>query len=311
MKVDLTLAIQFNQPLCLKAWEEGHPAPLRGDKRGVYLIFHGRPPVSIDIDDPAENLIYIGKAVRETVSSRCLKHYWSVTDSRAANGNARTKPGRRMKAFRELIEHDAGKLWVVAGVMDPAHPYLMSCAEELLIHRYTLRHRRLPLANTAGGLLLEPLDEAEDRGASIEPQEGEPAMYLQLLEQRLCDDAAAFGMLKGIIAALERAEEELGAKVYCTDTSGGDIRVAFPTRSGKPRVAMLIVWQARLKRFRCATFPVAPPVVDGKLVPLVDASHPRLSKVLLLSIDRLSEVSTLLAALDKVLAAAATHCAEI
>jgi hypothetical protein len=146
MRVSLKLKIDFGKPVRLSDVENHRKS---FPPHGVYLLVERISPRS-KIDPLASSVIYIGKAVRETMFSRCRKHMWSVQDALLRTGRPRTAPGSGFRKYREIIGRDPSRLWAVPGEMCIDEPYLISCAEEFLLFKYKQRHGRLPFANTAG-----------------------------------------------------------------------------------------------------------------------------------------------------------------
>jgi len=114
--------------------------------RGVYFILEG--PQDGPHNPQAEHVIYIGKAIAQTIHKRGCIHLDTMTDARRANGNAKTGNSRAFKAYRTQAEFDHRRLWFVAGEMNPNKPWLISCAEGFLIHEFERRHGRKPKCNT-------------------------------------------------------------------------------------------------------------------------------------------------------------------
>ncbi len=113
-------------------------------KHGIYLIIDNPNLSPIDKNlVPNEQVKYIGKAVGESIRSRNKKHYKSISNIQG------TCPGKRMRIFAEHLEYDASKLWVIPGIMDEDLPYMITCAEAILLWNYKTNYGQLPAANTA------------------------------------------------------------------------------------------------------------------------------------------------------------------
>lgn len=141
---DLHLEVTFGTPVALVDFE----IPIGAlNVPGIYFLREGRCPPN-DFDPLGVEVKYIGKAIGETIASRCRKHLHTITDRRDANDNPRTKPGKRFKAYRERRHFDPVGIHVVPGFMNHAEPYLISCAEEYLQFLYRQRHGDIPEANT-------------------------------------------------------------------------------------------------------------------------------------------------------------------
>ena len=145
MRVQIELSVDFGQPIRLSEMAKHKRALL---VRGIYFITEGEPEKVLD--PVGETVVYIGKAIKQTVHGRCLRHVQSVTDSRSKTGNPLSGPGHSFKAYREGIGRDPSRLWVTPGVMAVGVPYAISCAEEYLLHQYWLKHGRYPWCNSAG-----------------------------------------------------------------------------------------------------------------------------------------------------------------
>lgn len=146
IRKQLELQIDFGTALRLAKVIE-HQQDLK--IRGVYFLIESvskpRKPSPFD-----KSVVYIGKAIKETIFTRCQKHLWSVQNALLKSGNPRTRPGVDFKRYRESIAFDASCLWLVPGIVAGDQPFLISCAEEYLIYEYQRIHRRRPQANTSG-----------------------------------------------------------------------------------------------------------------------------------------------------------------
>ena len=59
------------------------------------------------------------------------------------------RPGRKFREYRDSIVGLPLNLWIIPGIMSTNEPYLVSCAEEYLLHKYAQYHGgELPRANT-------------------------------------------------------------------------------------------------------------------------------------------------------------------
>lgn len=141
---DLHLHVAFGEPTPLPDFAQ-RIQPLL--VQGVYALRDGHCKAG-DFDPLGREVVYIGKAIGETIFTRCQKHFWTVTDRRAADGKSKTNPGVRFKAFRVGRQLSANGLYVFPAPMAAADPYLISCAEELLLFRYRQAHGDIPIANT-------------------------------------------------------------------------------------------------------------------------------------------------------------------
>ena len=116
-------------------------------RRTVYALREGECRAQ-EFEPLGHEVVYIGKAIGETVFSRCQKHLWTVTNRRDKFGKPKTNPGVRFKTFRANREFRTDGLYVFPALMAEADPYLVSCAEELLLFRYRKKHGDIPIANT-------------------------------------------------------------------------------------------------------------------------------------------------------------------
>lgn len=143
--VDIRLNITFIDPIALSEFAGERIKALLS--RGIYILREGE--CSLDEFDPlAQEVKYIGKAIGETIFSRCQKHLLTITDARNANGNPKTRPGTRFINYRVNRNFQADGLYVYPAPMLDSAPYLVSCAEELLLYRYAQQHCDIPAANT-------------------------------------------------------------------------------------------------------------------------------------------------------------------
>jgi hypothetical protein len=133
----LTFEISLGAPIALRS-VESHRDTL--SRRGVYFLHDGVPNTTFDPYSPG--VIYIGKAIGETIFSRCCKH------RAALRGDPNMRPGKNFRTYCSDVPGAIENLYVVPGFMDAESPYLISCAEELLLYRYAQRHGKAPRANT-------------------------------------------------------------------------------------------------------------------------------------------------------------------
>jgi len=146
MRVQIELCVDFGQPVRLSEIDAHKQSLL---VHGVYIIAEGGPKGKT-IDPTLEEVVYIGKAIKQTVHGRCVRHVQSVKDARSRSGKPLSEPGFSFKSYRERINRDPSRLWVTPGVMCVDIPYAISCAEEYLLHQYRLLHGRYPWCNSAG-----------------------------------------------------------------------------------------------------------------------------------------------------------------
>lgn len=140
--INLQLTINFGNGIPLIDFE--YP---NNDLRtqGVYCIREGE----CETFDPLSTQVkYIGKAISESIASRCQKHFWSITNAHNARGNPKTKPGNRFKEYRETRQFNPDGLYVFPGIMTDEPGYLVSFAEEYLIYNFKKSNGCIPEANT-------------------------------------------------------------------------------------------------------------------------------------------------------------------
>lgn len=114
-------------------------------KPGVYLLISGLPEDEAHL---GQNVFYIGKAVSETIFSRAKKHVASISGATSKTGEPKTRPGKRMLAFRDRVGKQLAGLYLVPGFMKESRAFQVSCAEEWLIWLYREKHGTIPEANT-------------------------------------------------------------------------------------------------------------------------------------------------------------------
>lgn len=141
---DLKLHVTFGEPIPLTDFNQSIPSLLA---QGVYALREGLCSPK-EFDPLGPEVKYIGKAIGETVFSRCQKHLWTVTDARYRNGNPKTRPGHRFRTYRERRQFQPEGLYVFPALMADSDPYLVTCAEELLLFRYAQLYGHTPAANT-------------------------------------------------------------------------------------------------------------------------------------------------------------------
>ena len=146
MDIHLDLHIDFGPPLPLSEVEgRRHELP----RHGVYFLLQdhagGNEATAFD---PA--VVYIGKALGESIFSRCRKHFWDVMDARSRSRENKAVPADAFRAFGESINFDPSLVWIVAAQMDPDKPYLISFVHDYLLFEFARRHERFPLLNAAG-----------------------------------------------------------------------------------------------------------------------------------------------------------------
>lgn len=141
---NLNLCITFGQPIPLVQFENQISSLLT---QGIYALSEEYCTPE-EFDPLSPDVKYIGKAIRETVFSRCQKHLWTITNAQNKHGNPKTRPGERFKTYRIARNFRPEGLLVFPALMPDVEPYLVSCAEELLLFRYAQMHGDLPAANT-------------------------------------------------------------------------------------------------------------------------------------------------------------------
>lgn len=142
--VDLQLTIRFETGIPLSEFEK-LPPPLK--TKGVYCIREGEC-LAEEFNPMSKCVKYIGKAIGETIASRCQKHFWTMTNAVNSNGKPKTHPGVRFKQYREARQFNLDGLYVYAATMTDIPGYLVSCAEEFLLHNYKIENNDIPEANT-------------------------------------------------------------------------------------------------------------------------------------------------------------------
>jgi len=114
---------------------------------GIYFLVNSiRKPILSEFNPYDHEVVYIGKAISETIYSRTRKHFATIRNTPPP----KTKPGKRFIKYREEQGYDASNHWVIAGVMDENKPYEISYVEEYLIAEYQRTNNGdPPRANTA------------------------------------------------------------------------------------------------------------------------------------------------------------------
>jgi hypothetical protein len=111
---------------------------------GVYFLHEGSVAHK-NFNILSTSVVYIGKAISETIQSRCAKHL------RALNGeeSKSIRPGKRFKSYRDNLPKNAIRnIFVIPAFMDKSQPHLISCAEEYFLLKYLAENGRLPAANS-------------------------------------------------------------------------------------------------------------------------------------------------------------------
>ena len=143
-----TIQLNFIQPISLNSLKN-HRNIL--SVKGVYFITHSINPPTIESFSPfQQDVIYIGKAINETIYTRCQKHLVTIRNEKTTNGNPKTYPGKKFKLYRETIEFKSDNHWVIGCSIIEAIGYNISFIEEFLLHHYQKNNNMLPPANTAG-----------------------------------------------------------------------------------------------------------------------------------------------------------------
>jgi len=116
--------------------------------RGVYFLYKGNKPRK-NISLTNNGIFYIGKAINETIFSRCKKHSWAITNKKTNNGRQKVYPGKKMKSFRYKVNYKLNDLWVISGEMNKEKSWEISCMEDYLLYKFKKKNKDYPLANTA------------------------------------------------------------------------------------------------------------------------------------------------------------------
>lgn len=141
----VSFEITLGDPLPLADLEQYRSALIA---HGIYFIQEGRPDIAA-FDPYSFRVVYIGKAIGETIYSRCHKHRAALLDERSSSGKPTMRPGRNFRAYRDSVGNSPDNLWATPGYMNKDKPYLISCAEEYFLHEYAQRnHSAGPRANT-------------------------------------------------------------------------------------------------------------------------------------------------------------------
>lgn len=113
-------------------------------RSGVYFL-HDGPVDPQNFDYLSQSVVYIGKAISETIYSRCSKHLKALNRIESAS----IRPGKRFISYRDSIQKNAiENIYIIPAFMDKSKPYLISCAEEYFLHSYLAKFGDLPKANT-------------------------------------------------------------------------------------------------------------------------------------------------------------------
>jgi hypothetical protein len=137
MDIHLELHIDFGAPMPLSEVEGcRHELP----QHGVYfpLQDHAGGDEATPFD-PA--VVYIGKAMGESMFSRCRKHFWDIMDVRLRSRENKAVPADAFRAFGESINFDPSLVWIVAAKMDTDKPYLIAFVHDYLLWRLLARRR--------------------------------------------------------------------------------------------------------------------------------------------------------------------------
>jgi hypothetical protein len=116
-------------------------------RSGVYVI-HEFLEENQEFSPYLSKAIYIGKAIGETVYSRCCKHRKVLKEYHLNPASSHLRPGKRFQDFGAKLNDDISKLMVTAAFMAKDQPHLISCTEEFLIYNFLQQHGHRPLANT-------------------------------------------------------------------------------------------------------------------------------------------------------------------
>jgi hypothetical protein len=143
-KLSLDINIIYEEPIDLQDVEQ-----LRSKLKvaGIYFIIKSvsRPDLA-KFNPCGQGVVYIGKAISETIYSRTRKHLATIRNT----PTPKTRPGKRFKTYREEQDFNASNHWVIAGMMEKNKGFEISYAEEYLIAEYqTANEGDPPRANTA------------------------------------------------------------------------------------------------------------------------------------------------------------------
>lgn len=142
---NLELNIEFKNAVALSEFGGERIESLLSS--GIYILREGICSPN-EFNPLGHEVKYIGKAIAETIFSRCKKHLWTITKAETANGVPKTRPGARYRNYRANRNFQADGLYVFPAPMLGIPPYLVSCAEELLLFEYAQQHGDIPAANT-------------------------------------------------------------------------------------------------------------------------------------------------------------------
>ena len=116
-------------------------------RSGVYVI-HEKAIEPQEFTPYSSNVLYIGKAIGETIYSRCRKHRQAIAEHGLGKDEAKMRPGKRFQEYRARASGEPGVLLITAAFLAKDQPHLISCAEEYLTHTYEQQHGHKPRANT-------------------------------------------------------------------------------------------------------------------------------------------------------------------
>ena len=116
-------------------------------RSGVYVV-HEKTTELQDFSPYLSTVLYIGKAIGETIYSRCRKHRLAIAEHGLGKDEAKMRPGKRFREYRASVSGQPVTLLVTAAFIAKDQPHLISCTEEYLIHSYEQQHGHKPRANT-------------------------------------------------------------------------------------------------------------------------------------------------------------------
>jgi hypothetical protein len=114
MDITLELKIDFGPVMPLSEVEgRRHDLP----EHGVYLLVRdyivGEPAGPFDA-----SVVYIGKALSESMFSRCRKQFWDILNVKTRSRENKAAPAKARRAYAEGVNFDASATWTVAAKMD-------------------------------------------------------------------------------------------------------------------------------------------------------------------------------------------------
>jgi len=142
IEATVSFRVELGAPIALDEIEDQRPML---SVHGVYFMCRGYPR---RFNPLHKTVIYIGKAIRETIFSRARKHRQGIREHLISPELRQMRPGKRYQALREALAGSSESVVLVPGYMPQAEPYLISCAEEYLLHEYLRRIGELPEGNT-------------------------------------------------------------------------------------------------------------------------------------------------------------------